>query len=186
MELCGSFLSGEWPARAGECPPWISVCGSRFAYPASFCVDLGFWRSLDTGKAPGVGACSSQPELRWRFSWCWFLVSSVCIFTFFSLFTVYLLVAASSQDFPDFVDKVSSASFTALAYGLVVAFGQWFQLLYSCICYVALALLYSPLGFLFCNEGSWSLFQKKKKKKQKISYLLNTTIEIYFSYWNTK
>jgi succinate dehydrogenase/fumarate reductase cytochrome b subunit len=34
------------------------------------------------------------------------------------------LVAASSQDFSDFVDGVSSASFTALAYGLVVAFEQ--------------------------------------------------------------
>jgi hypothetical protein len=35
-----------------------------------------------------------------------------------------LLVAASSLDFSDFVDGVSLASFTALAYGLVVAFGQ--------------------------------------------------------------
>lgn len=53
-----------------------------------------------------------------------FLVSSVCVYTFFSLFIIYLLVAASSLDFSNFVDRVSSALFTTLAYGLVVAFGQ--------------------------------------------------------------
>jgi hypothetical protein len=77
-----------------------------------------------------------------------------------------LSVAASSLDFSDFVDGVSLASFTALAYGLVVAFGQRFQLLFSCNCSVAFALLYSPLGFLFCNEGCWSLFKKKEIKEQ--------------------
>jgi hypothetical protein len=99
MELCGSFLSGAWPARAGEEPPWISACGSRFAYPASFCVDLGFWRLLDVGRAPGVGACFSRPMLRWRFSWCFFFVSSVCICTFFSLFTVYLFGSCFKSGF---------------------------------------------------------------------------------------
>lgn len=24
-ELCGSLLRGAWPARAGECPPWVSA-----------------------------------------------------------------------------------------------------------------------------------------------------------------
>jgi hypothetical protein len=91
MELCGAFLSGTWPARAGECPPWFSACGSRFAFPASFCVDPGYWRSLDAGRAPGVGVCFSRPcyGCGSHGAVVWFSSVCICYCTFFSLFTVY-------------------------------------------------------------------------------------------------
>jgi hypothetical protein len=73
-ELCGYLLRGVLPVRAGECPPRVSAWGSPFAFPVSFSVDLGFWRSFDAGRVPGVGAFSTRLELRQRFSWCWFFL----------------------------------------------------------------------------------------------------------------
>jgi hypothetical protein len=80
MKLCGAFLSGAWPARAEECSPWFSACGSRSAHPASFCVDPGCRRSLDAGRALGVG-CAFMAVLRLRFSWRCCLVF-LCLYLF--------------------------------------------------------------------------------------------------------
>lgn len=70
------------------------------------------------GRVSEVGACSTRPVLRSRFSWCWmfgfFLFE--CVNSCF-LLTAYLLVAALSQDFPGLVDEVSSTLFTVSAYG---------------------------------------------------------------------
>jgi hypothetical protein len=70
------------------------------------------------GRVSEVGACSTRPVLRSRFSWCW-MFGFLCLnlYILVSLITAYLLVAALNQDFSDFVDKVSSTLFITLAYG---------------------------------------------------------------------
>jgi hypothetical protein len=70
------------------------------------------------GRVSEVGACSTRPMLRSRFSWCW-MFGFLCLnlYILVSFITAYLLVAALSHDFLDFVDEVSSTLFTTLAYG---------------------------------------------------------------------
>jgi len=74
------------------------------------------------------------------------------------------LVAASSLDFSDFVDGVSSASFTALAYGLVVCLRAVISASVLLYLLCGFGLVVFPYGVLFCIEGFWSLLKKIKKK----------------------
>jgi len=95
------------------------------------------------GRVPRVGVCSTRPELRWRFSWCWF-------FGFFLFEFVYSCISVHSlpcdsyfkpgfflTQWMEFLQLYSLHWPTSTN----VAFGQCSQLLCSCICSVALVLL---------------------------------------------
>jgi hypothetical protein len=63
---------------SGSVLPGLAREGHSLLFRLRF---VPIWSSggrLMAGKAPGVGACSTHPELRLRFSWCW-------LFGFFSV-----------------------------------------------------------------------------------------------------
>jgi len=143
------------------------VWGSQFAYPASFNVDLGFWRSFDAGRVLGVSACSTRPKLRCWFSWCWFS-GFFCLYLYIlvSLFTVYLLVVALSQDF----SWLSGWSFFSALF-TTMACGHWCSLR---VVFLASLLLYLFSGFgLYVIPFEASIQQRRfmefvQKKEKRI------------------
>jgi hypothetical protein len=89
-----------------------------------------------------------------------------------SLFTVYLWVAALSQDFPGLVDEVSLALFTSMAYRHCCCLRTVFlaYLLLNLLCGFGLSVF--PIWGFFSAMKFQELVQKKKKMKRVKSNIL--------------